>query len=391
MALPGLKSTADFVADERPKNWREGILRLNPRNDAPLFALTSMMKSKSTNDPEFYWWEKETEMFNITLSANVDNAVTTFPLVAKGNYLKAGDVLANEITGEYVRVTSVSSDTSIVVQRAASGTTAAAVDSALKRAFIYIGSAYREGAPRANGHSVPPVKRYNVTQIFRTPLEITGTANETMLRTGSAYAELKRDAIHKHSIGIERAFFLGRRHETTESGQPLRFTQGILPWLADNSRETTLGATTSMKQLEDLMETIFAYGSREKLVFCSVKSLIVVAQIARRNGEYMWGPGEKEYGIDVKRLYTPAGTLTFMEHPLFGLSGQFLYNDLLVLDTAMFGYRPFQNRDTKLLKDRQDQGTDGMVDEFLTEAGLEMHHAKAHYRIKGLLAPAVDA
>ena len=30
MALPGMKSTADFTADERPRNWREGILRLAP-------------------------------------------------------------------------------------------------------------------------------------------------------------------------------------------------------------------------------------------------------------------------------------------------------------------------------------------------------------------------
>lgn len=391
MALPGMKSTIDFVADERPKNWREGILRLSPRSDAPLYALTSMMKNKGTDDPEFFWWEKGVEMFNIVLSGNVDNAVTTFPLVANGMYLKPGDVLANEVTDEYVRVVSVVSDTSITVTRASSGTTAAAVDAVGKRNFIYIGSAYREGAPRSNGHSVPAVKRTNLTQIFRTPLEITGTANEVNLRTGDAYAELKRDALHKHSIGLERAFFLGKKFETTESGQPLRFTGGILPWLKDNGREATLGSTTTMEQLESYMAEIFAFGAKEKLVFASLASLIIIAQIVRKNSQYNWGPGETEYGINVKRLYTPAGTLVFMEHPLFGQAGQFLQKDLLILDTSMFGYRAYKNRDTKLLKDRQDAGTDGKVDEFLTEAGLEYHHAKAHYRLKGLTAAAKDA
>lgn len=53
MAINGLRTTANFVTDQRPKNWRETILLLYPNGKAPLTALTSLMKSEKTDDPEF--------------------------------------------------------------------------------------------------------------------------------------------------------------------------------------------------------------------------------------------------------------------------------------------------------------------------------------------------
>ncbi|RPJ47611.1 MAG: hypothetical protein EHM21_08070, partial [Chloroflexi bacterium] len=68
MALPGMKSTADFGIDENPKTWREGILKLSPRNGAPLFALTSMMKSERTTSAEFQWWEEPLFMYTFVMA-----------------------------------------------------------------------------------------------------------------------------------------------------------------------------------------------------------------------------------------------------------------------------------------------------------------------------------
>ena len=46
----GLRGTGDFVTDQRPKNWREQILRLYPNGKAPLTALLALMKNESTDD-----------------------------------------------------------------------------------------------------------------------------------------------------------------------------------------------------------------------------------------------------------------------------------------------------------------------------------------------------
>ena len=58
MAIQGLRDTLNFVTDQRPKNWREGILLLEPNGMAPLTGLTSAMSKRVTDDPEFNWWEK---------------------------------------------------------------------------------------------------------------------------------------------------------------------------------------------------------------------------------------------------------------------------------------------------------------------------------------------
>ena len=54
----GLRGTGSFGTDERPKNFREMILWLNPNGSAPLYALTSKAKTETVDDPEFAWWRK---------------------------------------------------------------------------------------------------------------------------------------------------------------------------------------------------------------------------------------------------------------------------------------------------------------------------------------------
>lgn len=393
MALPGMKSTADFVDGERPKNWRAGILLNSPRNNAPLYSLTAAMSTQSTDDPEFTWWEEDVQMFNYAVSADVTNSATTIPLTGGGLMLKAGDMLRVDASGEAIRVATVVSDTSITVTRAmgpsgSAAGTGTAITQATNPKLLYIGSAYREGAPRAIGVSTNPTKKSNVTQIFRDPIELTRTAQKTTYRTGDPWKNDRRRAMHKHALGIERALWLGTRYETLESGQPLRFTDGILSFIPAGNIKTVTSGGVDMDELESYFEGIFAYGSSEKVAWGSVKTMMIVNQIVRKNSRYQWGPNEKEYGMDVKRLYSPAGTLSFMVHPLFGQGGQFLYEDLVIMDTADLKYRYIT--DTTLLQNRQDPGTDGKTDEYLTECGLEVHHGSHFTWLKGFKAAAVD-
>lgn len=397
MALPGMKSTADYATDQRPKNWREGILWLSPRNNAPLFALTAAMSSESTDDPEFNWWEESVNLYNFTLSADIDNAVTTIPITAGATKLKPGDVLRVQATGEAIRVATIVSDTSFTVTRgfgpngSAAGTPAAVDIPGDSAALLYIGSGYREGAPRSVGTSNNPVKKSNVTQIFRDPVEWTRTNTKTRTRTGDEKANDRKRIMHKHALGIERAFWYGTRYETMESGQPLRLTDGVISFVPSTNIKTvgTGGnGQVDMDEFESYFPDIFAYGSSEKLAWGSIRTMMIINQIVRKNTKYQWGPNEKEYGMNVKRLYTPAGTLVLTEHPLFGQAGQFLAEDLFIMDTANLKYRYIT--DTTLLKDRQDKGTDGECEEYLTEAGLEVHHGATFYWLKGFKKAMVD-
>lgn len=391
MSLPGMKSTADFATDERPKNFREGIMLLEPRNKAPLFALTAAMRSEATDDPEFIWWEEDLQTFTFQINGALAGGATTVVIDSGATKLKAGDMLRTA-GGEAIRVVTVVSDTDFTVTRAVgpvgtpAGTAAAIADDSK---LLYVGSAYREGAPRSVGVSHNPVKQSNVTQIFRDPVEWTRTAMKTRYRTGDAMKHDRRRALNKHSMGIERAFWLGTKYETLEAGQPLRFTGGVLNAIPAANIKTVTAAGVDMDELESYFADIFAYGVGEKLAFGSIKTLMVINQIVRKNTAYQWGPGEKEYGMRVKRLYTPAGTLALTEHPLFGQAGEFLAEDLVIMDTTNLVYR-YVN-DTQLLKDREDNGTDGKAEEYLTEAGLEVHHGKTFFWLKGFKAAIEDA
>lgn len=386
MALPGMKSTSDFATDERPKNWREGILLLEPRNKAPLAALTAAMSEQSTDDPEFNWWEESVDVGQLVVNGAQTNVETAIEVDEFGTRLKAGDMLRVKSSGEALRVTSITSDTVINVTRAQGGTAAAVI--ADNDVLLYIGSAFREGAGRPTGVSWNPVKKYNYTQIFRDSIEWTRTASKTRLRTGDMMKNDRRRALNKHMIGMERAFIFGQRFETTESNQPLRYTGGILSFI-DVGNQVNHNGTLSLKQLEDYIDEIFAYGSNEKLCFCSLATMMKLNRLIRKNTDYQWGPNEREFSMIVKRFHTPGGTLILTEHPLFSQTGAELGSDMLILDTENFKYRYVT--DTVLLKDRQDKGVDGTADEYLTECGLEVHHPKTHFWLKNITDGVVDA
>jgi len=416
MAIQGLRTTANFVADQRPKNWREGILLLNPNGSTPLVGLTSVMKKRETDDPEFNWWEKalQTRRLQMASSATAlttsNTSITLDSTNGNGKSIKEGDLLRVMQTGEILRVAAdPTSDTSIIVTRAWGDTAATAVNtttSGVNPMLLVIGSVYEEGSMAPTGINFDPTKKYNYTQIFRNTLEMTRTASKTRLRTGDAVKEAKRECLEYHGIDMERAFWLGDRKETTINGKPARSTGGFL-WLLTNyqsganikNAKTDHSSGVTMEGLEEYMYNIFKYGSKEKMAFCGNRSLLTINQIVRKNSHFQIQSGIKEYGMDVTRVFTPFGTLVMKNHPLFnqdegGINTTAYYGMeswLAVMDMANVKYVYLTGSDTNYQPVLQSNGMDGMQSGYLTEAGLELSHPVTHYLIKNLVDAAVDA
>ena len=74
----------------RPKNWREKILRLYPNGSVSLTALTALMKSSSTDDPEFYWFDKALPTQAAAVTGVYTNAICTAAYTSGG---VAGDTI----------------------------------------------------------------------------------------------------------------------------------------------------------------------------------------------------------------------------------------------------------------------------------------------------------
>ena len=407
MSIQGVRHTDNFVTDQRPKNWREGVLMLWPNGKAPLTGLTSGLKSKSTDDPEYNWWTKTLQRQRLQANADNTSGDTTIEVTEKAQTLVENHLLLIEETGEIVRVTSdPSSDTSIDVQRGFSGTTAAAFNAGtgtINPNLLVIGTAFEENAGAPTGLSFDPVKFYNHTQIFRNALEASRTAMKTRLRTGEAVKEAKRETLELHSIEMERAFFWGARFEGTQNGNPVRTTGGIKYWMdnhASGNIKNQGGASTDLETLEGWLEEMFRYGSQEKMAFVGNLALLTIQRIIRKNSDYQLMQGQKEFGMNVSRLVSPFGTVVLKTHPLFNYVPGGTHNatdyygfnsSMYVLDMENIVYRFLEDSDTKYMPERQNNDIDGKKSEYLTECGLELHHPETHFIINGLTTAAVDA
>ena len=415
-------------SNRRPKNWREYILYLEPNGgSSPLTALLSLTKGEATDDPEFYWWEQRLDNQAVTIT-NVQTAagVTDYnpgsaaAIASAGDtlyfYMSAGDlkkirtghilafrdasaitatafsvtglVTAKNTSTNYVTVTLLQDDVWV--------TDHGFIDHDHCDVAIVSGSAHEEGDTLPDPVVYEPVKLYNMTQIFRTPLKMTRTAMNTRLRTGDHVKQAKEEALRMHNIAIERAFFFGHRYETTgTSGYPLRTTAGIFNWPTNSAATggitkkvfsgTWMGTTTDNGYywLFTQLEELFRYGSPDRIAFCGSEALLALNRAAQENGDLQIKPESTKFGMQFNTIMTPFGTIRLKGHPLFNIEST-LRDTMVILDPKNLKYRYLKNGDTTYKPDLEYDGMDGKASEYITECGLEVHHGATHMIIAGL-------
>jgi hypothetical protein len=409
MPVAGLRGTGDWGTDERPKNFRESILWMEPNGDTPMLGLSSMVKGKkmTVDDPEFSWWNEPMDLVRLQVSAEVaagESLITVDsgdPTAAnikqnfgKATHLVPGDILMVEpatdsATDDYERVmvTQVHSDTQFSVKRGVSGTTPGTiVDDAY---LLLVGSAFAEGTAGPQSTTRNPVKFFNYTQIFKTSYEITKTADVTRARTGNALTNDKKRRSFDHARALEMALLFGKRAEGVgDNGKPLRFMGGLRSFIpADN--QTILGADWGLyksagagNNLMDAMSPIFDYsspGGDTRVALCGNGALNALNKaIADSSGssgvQIYWGSSEKYWGMNFRELIFPQGRIMLKTHPL--MSRHSLYtNSMMLCDFSAVKYVPLTGRDTKAQDDIQTKDEDVRRGQWLTETSLMVDYA----------------
>ncbi|MEG0299555.1 MAG: DUF5309 family protein, partial [Aurantimicrobium sp.] len=419
----GMRSTNDFTLDgQRPKNWRETLLRLYPNANLSLTALTALMKSERVNDPEFNWYTKKFASQSAVISGiysgdagatgtTIAGPVTVGTVLSltmgqeDSKQFKAGHtlILRNKTNVEFdlmARVVKGPVDGGplgqIVIKMFESSKPGKDVSIANMYSVLIIGSAYGEGALIPNPITRDPVKWNNFTQIFRNSLKITRTAQKTRLRTGPAYEEAKRDTLEDHGVEMEKAFLFGVPSETVdEEGNPLRTTGGLL-WaikqagtLSNFLTDTTYPMNTKwvdqgQQYMNEVLERIFRYGSSEKMAFAGSGAILALNSLAWAKGQWNFTAETKSFGIDVVKWVTPFGTINLKTHPLFSLEETNRYA-IAIFEPKNLRYRYID--DTSFFADPMNHGMqrrDAKMEEFLTEAGMEFHFPEAWGFLNGL-------
>lgn len=393
MAIAGLRGTGDWGTDQRPKNFRESVLRLNPNGTAPILALTSKAKKKSTDDPEFGWWAEGNALIRLQVNGalaasdtvvTVDTADPTTTTLG-ANYgtatnMKPGDIILVEPTSdaasfnhELLEVDNVLSDTQFTVRRGAGGTTPASIANDVW--LTVIGSAYAEGTGVPRAVSRNPLKFKNYTQIFKDTYELTGTADKTTTRTGPEWSEDKRRKGWKHAADMEMAFLFGRQAETVgENGKPKRFTGGIREFIP-TSNVTIFSAAVTPSTFLDAIAPVFDFDTgagNERVIFAGNQALINLSKIFENYVQVTVSDKPiTQYGMDFTKFTLPMGSVYMKSHPLLSRHG--LYKkSAFVLDFDAITYRPMKDRDTKAKDDVQAEDEDVRRGFYQTEAGLEV-------------------
>lgn len=413
-AFMGMQGTGDFTADDRPKNWREAILRLYPNGDAPLTAIMSKMASESTDDPEFKWSQKKLAsqadaITGVYTNDAMSSAYVSGAVAGDVLYLKVPLALAQQIRAGHQILLQQSADqseavnakvTARLVNGANSKITATLLEpektsGALATAdrMLIIGNINPEGGemPEAVSYGKRWLKNY--TQITRTPLSITRTAKKTRLRGENKYNEMKREALELHGIEMEKnVIFSIPTEQEGANGQMERTSQGIIHYLrAEGGLEESYvntavvgGGTTWIdggeEWLDDVCRRIFAFGPRERLAFVGDKALGAIQTLIKKStsSQYVLSSKLTSYGLSVTEWRTPFGVVNMMTHPLFSREPS-LQSSMLLLVPKFMKFRYIDDTNFYAEGEKQNTGkgrVDGISEEFLTEGGYEFHHGE---------------
>jgi hypothetical protein len=346
-------------------------------------------KGKATTDPEFSWWNETNTLINLQINGALSASDTTFVVDSSdpsasdmslnfGNatHLKHGDLLLVVPATDSVRVEAVASATTFTVTRGVAGTTAATIADDLY--LTVIGSAYAEGTGAPEAVSKNPIKFSNYTQIFKDSYEITGTADETDARTGSAWSNDKKRKSFKHAMDIEMAFLFGQRAETTgANGKPLRYMGGIRTFLPSSNQYVYSTAVTG-NTLIDRIQPIFDFDTGAgdtRLAFAGNQAITDIGKVisATTNVEMELGTVVKMWGIDFRELIMPRGRILLRSHPLLSRHPRY-QRSMFVLDMDAIRYVPMRGRDTKTMDDVQNKDEDVRRGLIQTECSLAVDY-----------------
>ena len=418
----GMRGTGDWVDGQRPMNWREQIMYLYPNGQAPLTAILSMMGSEAVDDPQFHWWTQEQTAVGGAVSGiftlpDLSAAYTGGGVIGDVVYARVTTLLANRIREGHQILLRDASDYRVDVVGKVTGVTRGTLVAVLAiklledddnsidlggandlqncDTFKIIGNINPEGGEMPDAIALNPVKVYNLTQIFRTPLSMTRTALKTKLRTPEQRQRAKAEALEMHSWEMELAYLWGIRTENIgDNGKPERTTMGAINFIRQyaplNCDDYTLNpafaginwaaAAGGQVWLKAMLEQIFRYGASEKLVLCGSGFLLGIDALASStaNGNVMQlVPGAKTYGMEIRQWLTPFGVVNLKTHPLFSYDAT-TRNMGIVIEPKELTYRFVDDTtfygESSAKQHAEGYGqrrVDGINEEFLTEAGLE--------------------
>lgn len=374
--ITGQTLTTNILSTQLPIEIGKEIRLLDPNIQA-LTVFTREAKSVEVGVPKFKWLEDEAKPRFDTTTAAVASTTTQIIPVAHGAYFQKWDLVLNTRTGELLRVDSVTGNELSVTRGI--GSTAANLNE--NDELMLISTAQPEGDTSKTPRSLVPTQFENYTEIFREPFELSETAaNANYQVTPNEWDRKQARAMVEHAKNIELANLFGRKSATTPGTAEVRTTGGALSFITTN--QTDAGGSLSEAEFGSFLKSTLRYPgvSEDKILFASGTVLQALNKFPA--SKQVTQNNDKTYGMNVTRYEGPFGAVHTVWHKL--LEGAKYDGYGIVIDMQMVAQRPYRNRDTRLLPNRQPNNQDAKLSEFLTEQGLEFGQQRAHGVLTGV-------
>lgn len=367
MAVKGVFASHQNVVGSRKGDFASGLLQTMPTGTAPLFALTSGMKSRDATETIVTWFEETKLSGRVNVTNNATTGVTL--TIDDISQIRPGDILLVEATGEYVFVDSISGSDATVV-RAYAGSNTSINGSSEPVPVQRITNAVEEGSSKPDGIANVGFPNWNYMQIVRDAWDVTGSAKAIDYHTGDLVAKNRADCLFLHGENIERAFIWGVRGIGSRNGKSYRTMAGIKQQLVTN--QASQSTNTSWIDVRTFFQDVFTYNVKglpnERIAFCGNTVVAVVEDMARLDSQINITPGQTEFGMEIFTLRTPFGTVKLMTHPLFTESPLFT-EDLLVIHPGVIEVRYLRRT---VIDDYDKNGTRAGVDADFGVATTEL-------------------
>lgn len=403
----GLFNSAILTQDLAKKSFAGMITRLMPNGTAPLFGMTSMLKTDTAVQTEHGFFTKTMLFPQLTVTAAGQTAADTVFTVTNVTNILPGMLMRVDSTGENILINSIVSGTSVSVVRAVGNVAAQAVPASNN--LYQVGNAFEEASLRPNSLIINPVRITNLTQIFRNTWAISDTVRATLMIAGESNdAESRQDCAAFHAADIEKGIFFGQKSNGVRNGQPFRTMDGLIsivgnlsyyPSYYSAANINTAGGTTTYTQLETFLDPVFNQATdpkvaNERVLFVGGAAKRVLNNIGRINGTYFIADGQNSYGLQFSTFKTTRGTFRMIEHPLFN-SNPSWGKMAVAVDLSSFTLAYLGNRKTMIKEfgaadaDIPDNGMDAVGGTLTTELTTVIKNPPANAVIFNLTAAAV--
>lgn len=367
----GPRGTIDLSNSLIVQEMMARVVLLDPSDKPVITVLNEFEKVHPTENPEPQHAEDE-QFPNIDLIDGAHTAIDTTLAVKNPLFYLNGDILHFPRTGENARVTSATGTSPITVTRGLGAPPADLLDN---EPVWILGGSSEEGATSRDAKNTLEVPYTSYCQIVRNSVHHVGTAMATRVH-GSDFEDQWEKKLIEHKKQLEYFVLWGTPSRTAVNNQWLRTMQGINNRIQTN--RFAVNGVLGEGEWNAACQMAFAYGNTRKLFVCSPSVHQAVNNFAMNRLEV--DQDAKEYGLSIRTLETPSGTVDIVSHrelkgAVYGGYGFFLDPDYLVaryLRAGEGGDKFGGDRYCKRIRNIQANDEDGRKDEVFSELTFQL-------------------